>query len=258
MTTKAAKVLVVLGVLGCAFTAFAMFQLYGAYRSNDLPLILGSSSVGVLLLAIGLGSWKRPLAGIAAFGLGGAAVAGCLLLTIAKHERQMIAIHGEIDVMRVAEAVCRGTPNAAAADTAGQRAVLQVITRPSETGGPPVAIPAAWQGLRAPTTVSEVQLVVCRHADTQYVTSCSYQGKGPAGGSMTITKAKAIDKLTIRDAKTAAVIAEQTFEGGAPSDLCDKSVVVGPSSKSYTTTGDAPSEADETAFVRKHLAAAER
>jgi hypothetical protein len=90
--------------------------------------------------------------------------------------------------------------------------------------------------------------VVCGVAHQQYVPSCNYESKN-GRAARTIKLVKDVDMLAIRDAKTAKVLGEKTFEGGEPSGKCDETITGG-NGRDETSSGDAPSATDETAFIK--------
>lgn len=153
----------------------------------------------------------------------------------------------EAEIAAAAEALCvNGTPNAkaAAARVGGKRPIMQVVTRPDDAK---VWFPLAWKGLPQPTTIEELQLVVCRVTRKEYATSCSYEG------GFTIRKHKATDTLTVFDAKTGRQLGEQRFEGALPSDSCDEAVKVERGAGSRDVTGMPPDQEAETAFLRAYV-----
>jgi hypothetical protein len=244
------KVVVGLGVAGCLFGAYMLQYLVRFYREDDLPL-LAVPSVAVVVLAIGLGKTRGIRAALIAFVVGGAAIGGGVFLGQKFREDMMAEIHHELGINAAAEAVCNGTPNLAAEPAKGKRKLLQGSKWPDMTG---YGI-GTWEGFPAPSSLAELQLVVCRVGTKNMTDSCSYDNK--AGGTYTIYIYQSSETLTVRDAKTAEVLDVKTFEGEKPSGKCDSSVSVPKYETSRDSTGMSPDREAEAAWVRTFVAPAE-
>lgn len=151
-----------------------------------------------------------------------------------------------------AEALCKeGKVNEKAGEPKGKRPIMQVIARDNDNGGK-LYIPLVWEGLPRPETIADLQLVVCIVEDDHWSSKCDYEVSGGGGGTYTIDLYKRSEKLTVLDAKTGTKLGEQDFEGEAPSDKCDTSIKQ--SAPGHTKVhGSAPSQKDETDFLRKFV-----
>jgi hypothetical protein len=247
-----------LGVLGTGFGAKLVSDQYDFYRPKDLPPTFAIFGVGLVLLSLGLAKVARPLVGVVAFVVLAGAAGVMIKLGMSRMEEMQRGWAQERVVQEAAEKVCRGTPNAAAGTGgAGANKIMQVISRP-DGDAPDLMFVHPWKELPAPTTLEELQLVVCRVQRDEYVSSCDYSSASGAD-TYTIRKYKSVDTLTVRDARTGAALGEQTFEGGMPSEKCDESVTTSRGgSTSSRARGDDPSEAAETAFVRSFVERAEK
>ena len=109
----------------------------------------------------------------------------------------------------------------------------------------------AWHDLPKPRTLAELQLVACTEVIHDLRATCNYQGKNGVG-AYSISRVRRVDHITVRDAKTAQVLGRKSFEGGEPATDCSKEITVSSDSRetSRDVTGEAPSDKDETDFVR--------
>ena len=112
-----------------------------------------------------------------------------------------------------------------------------------------------WDGFPAPRFPSELQLVVCRVGTKNLVGTCPYDNKN--GGTFTIYRYQNSETLTVRDAKTAEVLGEKTFEGDKPTGECDTSVTVPKYETSRDSSGMSPDRDAETAWVKTFVSPAE-
>lgn len=165
----------------------------------------------------------------------GAAVIAAVAGTGRHREHAWIAQpRDEATIAEAAAAVCRGRPSSAAALSSGPRAVIQVLTRVDDGGAPWRAV-TEWPGLRPPISPAELGVVVCRNRQRTSVRNCEQRG------SWTINEYRVRDELELRDARTAEIIARETFETGEFSEGCDGRGL------------DVPVEELETAFIIHHL-----
>ena len=176
-------------------------------------------------------------------------IALCMaLLGCSDEEAQKARFAREAEIQEAAEALCaKGTPNAkAGAAVKGKRPIMQVIGR-EQSGGEMLWFVHPWEGLPKPAKIEELLLVACRVESKSYASSCEYSG------GYTIRKYKNTDIIRVLDAKTGQQLAEQRFEGAAPSDNCDESIVNRGGESSREVSGDNPDKAAETAFLKKFV-----
>jgi len=251
MSRRGAKVLLVVGAVGTVAGGVFLKNLYDWYRPRDVAPTLALFGVPVLLLAFAVGKLTRAIAGVAIVLAAAGLAAGAIQLGIAHDEERMRGYERESEIQLAAEAACRGTPNAAASDPApgAKRGVMQVTQRP-DSDSPDLMFPHTMEGLTAPRTLAELQVVVCRVQRGEPVGRCDYESKD-SSRSLTIWFSKTVDTLVVRDARTLQVLGEKTFEGSVPSTACDEKIeVTDTSPMSRDVPGMPPSFADETAFVR--------
>jgi len=252
MARTGVKVLLGIGLVGSAFGAYQVYdRVYAWYDQRQFVPVFIIFGVGLLLLAIGVAKLKGPVIATVVF-LAGAAYAGAMLrLGKTRDEERMAGYRSEIDIQKAAAAVCAGTPNTSASETPidGKRPILGAGMSPGSaewfSGG------TAWHDLPKPRTLAELQLVACTEVIHDLRATCDYQGKNGVG-AYSISRVRRVDHITVRDAKTAQVLGRKSFEGGEPATDCSKEITVSSDSRetSRDVTGEAPSDKDETDFVR--------
>lgn len=255
MASRLVKAAIVVGAAASLFGAYTVYDnLYESYRARDVPPVLGIFGAGLLVLGVGIGAWKHRLLGVLPLVLG-AAYAGAMVKLGKQHRIDQLAYYQhEIDINKAAAAVCAGTPNTAASDAPinGKRPLLGAGRTSSSSewfsGG------AAWGDLPKPTSLAELQLVACTQRMDSLRATCDYVGKDGVGAH-SISKYRRVDYITVRKAKTAEILGEQSFEGGEPSTDCSSEINMPTHSREASTdvTGDAPDSNAETAFVRSFV-----
>lgn len=249
---KGAKVAVGLGLVPLVFGAYQVYdRVYDWYDVNQMPPVIAIFAVGVLLVAIGLGKLKTPVLGVVLVLAGAGYVAACLKLGKTHDAARMRGYEDEIALGKAAMAVCNGTPNAAASSALvdGKRPVMGAGH--TSTGEDGVGVP--WEGLPAPKTLAELQLVACTDQTQDFRNRCDYQGKDGAG-AYTITFYRLTNTVTVKDARTLEVLGSKTFEGAEPDTSCDSEIKVERHEDSnHEVNGRAPSRDEETAFVRQFV-----
>lgn len=255
MKPAVAKLLLLPGLAGLVGGGLYLFWMLDFYDPDDVPPTLVMAVGGALLVAFALWKLGRRAIGVVLV----LAVAGASVAVILRGREMRDAMHAQWALDRVrdvaAEEVCSGKPNTAATAPKGARPIMQVISRP-DSDSPTTKFAHPWEGLPAPKSVAELQLVACRVESEQTVHVCNYEGSN--GAPFTIYKTKRVDTITVRDARTGEVLGEERFEGSEPSTTCDDEIRVragGPSSKS--SSGFGPDRAKETAFLKRFVFPAE-
>jgi hypothetical protein len=251
-----AKVVLVVGLAALGFGVKNLVDLYTMYTPKFVAPTLAFVGGGAIVVAIALALLKRPLVGVAVVVAAAGASVAAIKLGQAGADERMRGYEREAEIGEAAEKVCDGVPNAGAAPPSGPRKLMQVYIREG-SGLEKLKIPHVWEGLPAPRSGAELQIVACIDENRNYTASCEYADANGAP-SYTIHKYQHVDRVTVRDAKTAAVLGEQTFEGSVPSDRCDESIrTTSSSGTSRDSGGDPPDRAAETAFVRRFVEPAE-
>jgi len=253
MASKAAKVAVGLGLVPLVFGGYQVYdRVYDWYDVNQMPPVIAIFAVGVLLVAFGLGKLKSPIVSVVLVLAAGGYVLACLKLGKTHDAERMKGYEDEIALGKAAMAVCNGTPNTAAATTPvdGKRPIMAAGHRDGEDG-----VGHAWEGLPAPRTLAEMQLVACTDQSQELRNECKYEGKDGVG-AYTITFYKVTNTISVKDARTLEVLGTKTFEGAEPDTSCDHEIKVDLHESSHDVTGRAPDRDAETAFVRTFVESA--
>lgn len=251
-----AKALIWLGIIGVFIGAILLSWLLDWYMSDDLVFAVGVPGLGLFFLMKGLSKLGRRGLGIAVFVLGAAGIVAIVITAKGRRDDEERGWELHRAAAAVAEAVCDGKPNTAAITPKGARAIMQVTSRPDSESKSKFA--NNWEGLPAPKTVAELQLVACRVSRERTIHTCRYVSEpGDTLTSYKIYLAQQVDTITVRDAKTAAVLGEETFEGGMPPTSCSEKIETSEYYGNRTSTGDSPSREKQTAFLQTFVKPAE-
>lgn len=259
MNKSLARWLIALSLPGFVVGGMMLKFIYQGYRSSEAMMGVALFSAASLFMGLGVGALtKKKVVGLVIF-LGGAGAAfGVLKLSLAKEADMMAGFEREGLVQRAAVGVCTGKPNTALVAPApgAVRKIMQAGASADSESGTLYGSP--WPGLPKPETEAELAVVACLVWKTETVASCSY-ANAQGQHAYFISKVRYSHVITVRDAKTLAVLGEKTFVGGTPSDKCDESVRTSQNDgSSRTVSGDPPSADEELAFLKTFVFPAEK
>jgi hypothetical protein len=245
VSARVAKWLIAVGIGPIAFGVFLLRYGtrwgYSAVESTSGCVLIG---IGVLLFGIGLGRLTKWAVGAAAFVLGlGIALFRCHSAESSADEAQRIEIE-RAAAARAAAPACDGKGIAAAAPLAdnGLRPVF-IVSIDGDKHREAV-FDARWR----PNDLASAQLVACEYYESEVLGTCMYEGPGQ---HRMLTRKRHDERIVIREARTAKVIAERTFHGAEPPKECPDSIRS--NERDFALEGPMPTDGEIHDFVRSFV-----